>query len=75
VASTWGVSKFTAYVENIRLRKVRGAKWSLDVACLVCRASLLETVRLMSDAASMVFAIGSDKQKRDCPKVCTPETK
>lgn len=67
--SSWGTDKFIAFVENAKLRSKRGELLTkLEETCLICKASLLECVKLRQDADDIVFHIGMDKQLAACPK-------
>ena len=65
----WGTDKFTAFVENAKLKVKRTEPLSdLEATCLTCKATLLENVKLRQDADDIVFHINTEKQRAACPK-------
>lgn len=65
----WGVDRLTAFIENAKLKKTRDQKIEgLEGVCLVSKASLMEVVKLRQDAGEFVFYLGTERQRRDCPK-------
>ena len=68
IVADWGVDKLTAFIENAKLKKARDQTISgLEGACLVCKAALMEVVKLRQDASEFVFYLNSERQMRDCP--------
>ena len=68
IVADWGVDKLTAFIENTKLKKARDQTISgLEGVCLVCKASLMEEVKLRQDASEFVFYLHSERQSRDCP--------
>ena len=64
----WGTERFTAFVQNAIHAKHRKAALSeLQVVCMLCKAPMLEVIKLRQDADDMVFHLQSAKHIAACP--------
>jgi hypothetical protein len=64
----WGVSRFTSFIEDCRIRRAEKQDLTLfESRSLVCATSLQQAVRLYEDTSDMIFTLESDAQRKAAP--------